>query len=74
MPSARVVPLTTQLDLDAFVATSAKPASGGFVTLDTPPRVSPIEGRTLSDRDDLASEELYDPLLASKRYARETAL
>ena len=30
-------------------------------------------GATIND-DDLASEELYDPLLSNKRYKRETAL
>ena len=68
-----VINAENQLDLEAFVSTAAKEGSAGFSALDTPPRVSPVTVRAAS-AEDIASEELYDPLLSGKRYERETRL
>lgn len=60
-----------QLELDAFVSSCAK--GSGFKKLDMLPRITLMESAT-SGGVDVRNEELYDPLLSSKRYERETSL
>ena len=68
-----VVSAENEDDLEAFVSATARGSVDGFVLLETPPRVAP-EGASTKAGEDMASEELYDPLLSRKRYESETAL
>lgn len=67
-----------QLELEAFVAASATGVSGsagGFTKLGALPRVTPLaKAGGVAAGEDMAAEELYDPMLSSKRYEHETAL
>ena len=65
-----VVSSDNQLDVDTFVAAVAKRASAGFHRLEKPPAITPVDGLAAGTR----SDELYDPLLSSKRYESETAI
>jgi len=60
-----------QMDVDAFVATVARGSAQDFNLLEKPPRISPADHKA---SEAMADEELYDPLLSSKRFERETAL
>jgi hypothetical protein len=65
---------SSQLEIDSFVATATKGGSE-FASLQAPPRITPLDaqGRAVVV-DDLAADERDDPLLASKRWVKETAL